>query len=113
MVRIFIYQEGNLIMIRNNKGNTIVDMLVITLIVMACMCLTLRRNININCDHYDFMNEYLLAQVNALRNRENVLLDYDSSIYFNESGHVNRAGTYYFDNHKVISHIGNGYLTYE
>lgn len=100
-------------MIKNNKGNTIVDMLVITLIVMACMCLTLRKNVSIQSDYYDFMNEYLLTQVSALRNRENLILECDNSIYFNETGHINKAGTYYFDNHKVISHIGNGYLTYE
>lgn len=100
-------------MIKNNKGNTIVDMLVITLIVMACMCLTLRKNISIQSDYYDFMNDYLLTQASALRNRENLILESDNSIYFNEAGHINKAGTYYFDNHKVISHIGNGYLTYE
>ena len=97
----------------NNKGNTLIDMLVVTLIVMACMCLTLRKAISIDSSHYDFMNEYLTAQVSALKNRENTILEADNSIYFNEAGHVNRAGTYYFDNHKVITHIGNGYLTYE
>ena len=97
----------------NKKGNTLIDMLVVTLIVMACMCLTLRKAISIDSSHYDFMNEYLMTQVSALRNRENIILEVDNSIYFNEAGHVNRAGTYYFDNHKVITHIGNGYLTYE
>lgn len=97
----------------NNKGNTLIDMLVVTLIVMGCMCLTLRKAISVDSSSYDFMNEYLLAQVSALRNRESVILESDNSIYFNEAGHISRANTYYFNNHKVVSHIGNGYLTYE
>ena len=101
--------EDSLIM--NNKGNTMVDMLLALLITMGCMCLTLNRNISIQSGHYDFLNKYLVAQSKALRNRENVM--YEEGLYFNENGHVNRGGTFYFDNHKAIVHLGNGYVTYE
>lgn len=95
----------------NNKGNTMLDMLLVMLITMGCMCLTLNRNISIQSGHYDFLNKYLVAQSRAIRNRENTM--YEEGLYFNENGHVNKGGTFYFDNHKAVVHLGNGYITYE
>lgn len=89
------------------------DALILILITLACMCLTLRKTVNIESEHYDFLNEYLLSQSKAMRYRENVTLNKENSVYFNESGHVNKGASFMFGKHKVIIHLGNGYITYE
>ena len=99
--------------IMNNKGNTLMEMLIIMLIILSCMCLALKKNISIESDHYNFLNEYLLTQSLAIKKRESIILNSNSEVSFNENGHVNKGGTYYFYRNKAIVHLGNGYITYE
>ena len=66
----------------------------------------------VNTEHFAFMNEYLKRQDEALTQRKETRVDaYPISFY--KSGRVNQARTLEFDRHKVIVHLGTGYLTYE
>ncbi|MDO4500249.1 MAG: prepilin-type N-terminal cleavage/methylation domain-containing protein [Erysipelotrichaceae bacterium] len=97
--------------ITNRRGYTLLEVLIVVLILSSMAVVSLSKNVFVEVEHYEFMNEYLKGQIEAMVNREYVHLD--NGIYFNENGHVNMANTYCFDRHKVISHLGNGYLSYE
>lgn len=82
------------------------------MIISSLLVLTLKNYSSIETDYLSFMNDYLIKQVEALTNRQEVDVDgYD--IFFNKKGHVNKAQTIDFNKHKVIVHLGNGYLFYE
>lgn len=97
----------------NNKGYTLMEMLLTLVIIASMMTLTLKNTYLFNDDHYNFMNAYLNSQVDSLTTRSNVLLEEDNSIYFNENGHVNSGRSIDVGKYTVIVHLGNGYLTYE
>lgn len=96
----------------NNKGYTLINML-FTLMILASMLTMTLKNVNkIETKHFDFINEYLNTQSISLTERvDNEINDYNVS--FNALGHVNSGKTLNFGIHKVLIHLGNGYLTYE
>lgn len=96
-------------MLKNNKGFSMLEMLICICLISTLMLLSISNTNNLNLDHYGFLNEYLLAQSKAILNRED--LSMGKGVTFNGMGHVNQARTIEFGNHEVIIHLGNGYAT--
>ncbi len=94
----------------NNRGYTLLNMLLTLMILASMLTMTLKNTSKIETDHLDFINEYLTLLTSSLTERKSNKL-YDIS--FNSKGHVNGARTLNFNGHKVVVHLGNGYLTYE
>lgn len=93
------------------KGYSLLEML-ICLTVISCLLLISLRNVHsLDLEHYSFLNEYLIKQSEAILYKNNV--DVSGNIYFNSMGHVNMARTVDKGKHKVIIHLGNGYVTYD
>lgn len=109
MVKIFIWKMDTVL--ATKKGYTMLEMLVVMIIVCAVASLGLRKISNVNYEQYIFMNEYCKKQSEAIMKVEKV--EYEKGIYFNEMGHVNMARTIEINNHNIVIHLGNGYLTYE
>lgn len=61
--------------------------------------------------YYSYLNEYVLKQSEAMRSRRPVV--YEKGVSFNSMGHVNQGRTIDFLRHKVIVHLGNGYVSLE
>lgn len=61
--------------------------------------------------YYSYLNEYVLKQSEAMRDRKSV--NYEKGVSFNSMGHVNQGRTIDFLRHKVIVHLGNGYVSLE
>jgi len=100
----------------NNKGFTILELLITLLIIPSLFLITLPKSANINLDYLTFMNKYLALQTDSIVNSRSNYLSNDYGKYtvnFNESGKVNMAQTINFDHTDVIIHLGNGYITYE
>lgn len=96
----------------NNKGYTLLNMLLTLMILASMLTITLKNTNKIETRHFDFINEYLNAQSISLTERiDNKINDYNVS--FNALGHVNNGKTLNFGIHKVLIHLGNGYITYE
>lgn len=95
-----------------NKGFTLLEMLLVVMILSSLALLTLNNFKDLNNDHLLFMNEYLKTQDEALTRKEELSLQ-EHGIFFYKSGRVNQARTININNHKIIIHLGNGYLTYE
>ena len=95
-----------------NKGFTLLEMLLVVMMLSSLALLTLNNFKDLNNDHLLFMNEYLKTQNEALTRKEEMSLS-KYGIFFYKSGRVNQARTISINNHKVIIHLGNGYLTYE
>ena len=86
-------------------------MLISTCIITSLGLLFLNINQSINLEHYSFMNDYLLSQSKIMLKKESEV--YQKGIRFNSMGHINQARTIDYRRHKVIIHLGNGYVTYE
>ena len=86
-----------------------VEMLICMVIVSAFSLLSISSTKELNLEHYYFLNDYVLAQSKAIKDKEDVSVG--KGIYFNSMGHVNQAKTIDFKNHQVIIHLGNGYAT--
>lgn len=97
----------------NKNGYTLIEMLLTLVVIASMLTLTLHNTYMFDSKHYDFMNAYLSKQVDSLTSRNNLVLEEDDSIYFNENGHVNRGQSINIGRYKIIVHLGNGYLTYE
>lgn len=95
----------------NKNGYTMVELLLLIAILGIINLISIGNMKNLDMSHYYFMNAYLNKQSSSIRNyqKENG----DDDIYFNSMGRVNKAKTVHFDKHKVIIHLGNGYITYE
>ena len=61
--------------------------------------------------HYAYLNEYVLKQSEAMRERKPV--SFEKGVSFNSMGHVNQGRTIDFLRHRVIVHLGNGYASLE
>lgn len=98
----------------NKKAYTLIESLLVLFILSILMLLSLSKAIDVDFEHYHFMDDYYLAQTKAFCKGEKVFVDYPNSyIYFNSLANINRANTIYFKKHKVIIHLGNGLLSYE
>ena len=96
----------------NNRGYTLLNMLLTLMILASMLTMVLKNTSKIETEHLTFINDYLNVWTSSLTERKsNRLNDYDIS--FNSKGHVNSGRTLNFDRHKVLIHLGNGYLTYE
>lgn len=99
------------IVLMTKKGYSMVEMLVCLCIVSALLMVSIRKTGILSVEHYSYLNNYLLIQSKAILNKE--YIPYEKGVTFNSMGHVNQARTIDFKNHKVIIHLGNGYITYE
>ena len=88
-----------------------IEMLAGLLILAAATLLAVHRYSSADLEHYYFMHRYLLLQSECLKNRESQY--FEEGISFNSMGHVNQGRTVSIGKHKVIVHLGNGYLSYE
>ena len=95
----------------DNKGFTLLEMLLSMFIVSSFMLLILRSYKDLDFAHYYFMNDYLLSQSNAMKNNRKEYIDY--GLNFNGSGHINISKTIRINNHDIIVHLATGYLSYE
>lgn len=81
-------------------------------LISSLTVLVLNHFNDVDVEHLDFMNGYLDMQREALTQRKEIAMPgYPISFY--KSGRVNQARTVEFEKHKVIVHLGTGYLTYE
>lgn len=96
---------------RTKKGFAMLEMLICMIIVSALLLISIRNNNTLYLDHLYFIDDYLLKQSEAIKSKENVQIG--EGLYFNSMGHVNKAKTIHFQNHNVIVHLGNGYVSYE
>ena len=86
---------------------------IISLIILSCMMLfTISSYKQLDLSHLDFINDYLNKKVDSYINKRRNDLD-NYNIYFNDKGNINIGQTIHINNHKIIIHLGNGYLTYE
>lgn len=101
------------------KGYTLLELLVVMIILCGLFLITLNRDITLNLDQYYLANEILVKESEAILTHQRQDIDdyynkyLNNNLYINENGHINRAQTIEFDNHKIIVHLGNGYLTHE
>ncbi|MBR3227061.1 MAG: prepilin-type N-terminal cleavage/methylation domain-containing protein [Erysipelotrichaceae bacterium] len=98
--------------ITDNRGFTLLEMLLGMMLLASLTVLVLGIFKEPDTEHLFFMNTYLERQCEALVNRRAVSLD-DHPMSFYPGGRVDQARTVDFGDHKVIIHLGNGYLTYE
>lgn len=92
--------------------------LLVVIVIMAFLCLYyLPRYPNIDYRDYDFVNEYLYLQSEAMAKRERIdmepMLEAPFAIYFSENGNVNQAQTITGQDHTITIYLGNGYIDYE
>lgn len=86
---------------------------IISLIILSCMMLfTINNYKQIDLSHLDFINYFLDKKVDSYINKRRNDVD-NYNIYFNEKGNINIGQSIRINNHKIIIHLGNGYLTYE
>lgn len=93
------------------KGFSLLEILLTLVIVSSMLVLTLPFYSDLDLKHLYFLNDYLLKQKDSLISHERNDVDY--GITFNENGRVNQAKTIDINSHKLIVHLGNGYITYE
>jgi len=101
------------------KGYTLLELLIVMIVLSGLFLIALNRDITLNLDQYYLASDILVKESEAILNHEKQEIDdyykqyLRNDLYVNENGHINKAQTIDFDNHKIIVHIGNGYLTYE
>lgn len=115
MVRLFI---SKMVMPSAIRGYAMIEMLMILMVTSLMTVLYLPRSNDINIDDYIFINDYLKSMSISLISNSRTFPD-DSKIsnqypiYFTDNGNINKAQTIMGNRHKIILHLGNGYLTYE
>lgn len=96
----------------NNKGFTLLEMLLTIFIVTSFFTLFISNINNPDLSWIYFSNEYVEKQADSLINRkDNNINNY--LIHFNPNGKVNKAQTINIGNKNIIIHLGTGYFTYE
>ena len=80
-------------------------------IICALTLISMGRVSMTDLSYYGYLNEYVLKQSEAMRDRRSVV--YEKGVSFNSMGHVNQGRTIDFLRHKVIVHLGNGYVSLE
>ena len=102
--------------IRHIKGFTLLEILIVLIIISTISIIYLPHKLNIDLSHYTFIDNYQALQIEAIKDSKKLLYPNIYSlypIYFNKKGDVNMAQTISINNHHLIIHLGNGYLTYE
>lgn len=93
------------------KGFSMLEILLTLCIVGSLLLVSLSYTNKLNLDHLSFMDSYERNKCDSLLfHRSNVI---NKGVSFNSDGNVNKAKTIEFNNHKIIIHLGNGYITYE
>lgn len=96
----------------NNKGFTLLEMILTIFIVTSFFMLMITRITNPDLSWIYFSNEYIEKQADSLINRkDNNMNNY--LIHFNMNGKVNKAQTIPIGNKSIVIHLGTGYVTYE
>ena len=95
-----------------NKGFSLLSVILVLFVISSFLVLTINNYVQFDDSYLVFINDYLYKQNDSIVNRRrNNINEIGNSI--NSTGHINRAQTINKGNHKIILHIGNGYLTYE
>ncbi len=104
-------------MLNKKKGFLMAELLVVIMIISFISLLYLPHYPKIELDDELFINEFHLAQAEAMAQRSDVQLNSEINtsfpITFNEAGNVNMAQTIVGKKGSIIIHLGNGYVTYE
>ena len=89
------------------KGFTLLEMLVCILMLSAVGLLSLSFRSKLSLDHYRFLNEAMLKQSEAIRERRTVT--YEQGISYNSMGRINMARTVHFERKKITFNLSSGY----
>lgn len=87
------------------------EVLAVLSLMSAMTLLVLGKDVQFDGRHFDFMNGYLLTKSEAMLERRSE--DLDDHLFFYSNGNISVGRTYEFGKHRVLVHLGNGYLTYE
>lgn len=93
------------------RGFTLLEMLICIIIVAAMSLLGSFAARDMSLDHLDFVSGYLQAQAQAFTEKRSV--HYENGISFNAAGNVNQGKSIDKGRHRVVIHLGNGYISYE
>ena len=94
--------------VSSTKGFTISEMLIGLLFLSVMLSVSLRPRVDLNLEHYYFLNDYVLTQSEAIKEKQ--YRPYEQGIYFNSMGHIDLARTVEFGNHRFTLNLGNGYV---
>lgn len=90
------------------KGFSLLEMLICMMMISSLSLVSLRLNRIRNNDHFYFLNDCMLEQSKAMRDRrEHAFRD---GIRFNSMGHINMARTIRFHEKKITLNLGSGYV---
>lgn len=95
-----------------------IEMLLVLTLMTAMTVIYLPSSKEIDCSDYVFINDYMKNMSEAMLENSRMTVDdsgIDNSypIYFTGNGNINQGQTINGNRHKIILHLGNGYLTYE
>ena len=91
----------------NRKGFSLLEMLIGIMMIASLSLVYLNYRKQINLDHYYFLNNYLLVQSEAIREKRD--LSFEKGIRFNSMGHIDLARTIEFPKKRITLNLGNGY----
>ncbi len=89
------------------KGFSLPEMLICLMMISALSLVSLRLNRIHQNDHYYFLNDCMLEQSKAMRDRREHA--FREGIRFNSMGHINMARTISFHEKKITLNLGSGY----
>ncbi len=89
------------------KGYSLLEMLVCVMMISSLSLLSLRFGRIRQPDHYYFLNECMLEQSKAMKERREHA--FREGIRFNSMGHINLARTVVFHEKKITFNLGSGY----
>ena len=92
----------------NRKGFSLLEMLIGIMMIASLSLVYLNYRKQINLDHYYFLNDYLLVQSEAIREKRD--LSFEKGIRFNSMGHIDLARTIEFPKKRITLNLGNGYV---
>ena len=94
--------------VSSTKGFTLLEMLLSLFVITGMLLLNISRHSTLHLDHYYFASDCLYIQSQAMIERSGQYAG--NNVNFNSMGHVDLARTIDFGQHKVIVHLGNGYV---
>ncbi len=94
------------------KAYAMEEMLVSLFVASVLMLMSLHSYQTAETGHYRFLDSYLKAQKEAYVSKEYRDIE-GSLLHFNNSGNISKGETIHFPGHWIITHPGNGYVTYK
>lgn len=93
------------------KGFSMLEMVLTIFIISIATTLVLNKAHHFDMSHIYYLNDYLYTQSKSLLERKTN--GYKEGVWFNSMGRVNSAKTITIGKHKIIIHLGTGYITYD